>query len=57
MGRPGVVPLFVGNISFDTNETMLHALFSEVGPVMAVRCAASWTAMAQRGVMRALPGW
>jgi len=39
MGRPGVVPVFVGNISFDTTEEMIRDIFCEVGPVIAVRCA------------------
>ena len=39
MGRPGVVPVFVGNISFETTEEMVRDVFSEVGPVLAVRFA------------------
>ena len=31
------VPVFVGNISFETSEAMVRDLFSSVGPVMAVR--------------------
>jgi RNA recognition motif-containing protein len=31
------IPVFVGNISFETSETMVWDLFSSVGPVMAVR--------------------
>jgi cleavage stimulation factor subunit 2 len=41
MGRPGVVPVFVGNISFDTTEDMIRDIFAEVGPVVAVRFATS----------------
>ena len=37
MGRPGVIPVFVGNISFDTTEEMVRDVFAEVGPVVAVR--------------------
>lgn len=37
MGRPGVIPVFVGNISFDTTEEMVRDLFVEIGPVVAVR--------------------
>ena len=37
MGRPGVIPVFVGNISFDTTEEMVREVFAEVGPVVAVR--------------------
>ena len=36
-GRPGVVPVFVGNLSFDTSDEMVRELFSEVGHVVAVR--------------------
>ena len=31
------IPVFVGNISFDTTEAMVRDLFSAVGPVLAVR--------------------
>jgi RNA recognition motif-containing protein len=41
MGRPGVVPVFVGNISFDTTEEMVRDIFAEVGPVVAVRLVTS----------------
>ena len=37
MGRPGVIPVFVGNISFDTTEEMVRDVFAEIGPVVAVR--------------------
>ena len=37
MGRPGVIPVFVGNISFDTTEEMVRDVFAEVGSVVAVR--------------------
>lgn len=36
-GRPGVVPVFVGNIGFDISEDQIRDIFQEVGPVVAVR--------------------
>ena len=32
-----MIPVFVGNISFDTTEEMVRDVFAEVGPVVAVR--------------------